>query len=215
MNKMKTLSNYLADLPFVAILRGIQTHECLAVSRILYDAGFRCIEIPLNSPAAINSIALLSKEMPEDCLLGAGTVMTTAQVNAVQAAGGKLIVMPHCDPEIIFHAKNVDLICAPGVATLSEAFASLKAGADALKLFPAESVPVSVLKAWRTVLPADAICLPVGGVKPDGMRGYVQAGANGFGLGSHLYKAGQSLLQVGDSADAFVRAWRALVPSSP
>ena len=131
--------------------------------------------------------------------------------DAVQAVGAKLIVMPHCDPEIICHAKKLDLFCAPGVATLNDAFAALKFGADALKLFPAESVPPSVLKAWRTVLPAEVICLPVGGVKPDGLRAYVQAGANGFGLGSNLYQAGQSPLQVGDSADAFVRAWRAIV----
>lgn len=204
------LANTFAELPLVAILRGIQNDECEAIATVLYDAGFRCIEVPLNSPNALRSIEILVKHLPADCLIGAGTVMTVTQVQAVQATGAGLIVMPHCDTVVIREAKALDMACAPGVATLTEAFAALAHGADALKLFPAESVAPTVLKAWRTVLPADAICLPVGGVKADSLFAYVEAGANGFGLGSHLYKAGQNRLQVGDSADAYARAWRAI-----
>lgn len=204
------LASYFAELPLVAILRGIQNHECEVIASVLYDAGFRCIEVPLNSPNALQSIAMLVKHLPSDCLVGAGTVMSVAQVTAVQATGAGLIVMPHSDVEVIRAAKAHGMICAPGVATLTEAFSALAEGADALKLFPAESVSPTALKAWRTVLPVDTICLPVGGVKADSLKAYVDAGANGFGLGSHLYKAGQNRLQVGDNADAYARAWRAL-----
>ncbi len=207
---MINLSNYLATLPFIAILRGVQTHEAVVIGSVLYDVGFRCIEIPLNSPNALLSIATLVQHLPKDCLIGAGTVMSPDDVRAVQEAGGRLTVMPHSDAAVISEAKDRNMICAPGVATLTEAFAAIQLGADAIKLFPAESVAPSVLKAWRTVLPKEAICLPVGGVKPDGLQAYADAGANGFGLGSNLYTAGQSAQQVADNADAYVRAWRAL-----
>jgi 2-dehydro-3-deoxyphosphogalactonate aldolase len=203
---MNILAQFLRDVPLVAILRGVQTHEVLAIAEGLYETGFRCIEIPLNSPNALESIALLVKELPDDCLIGAGTVLTPAQVQAVHAVGGQLIVMPHCDLDVIQAAKRLDLVCAPGVATLSEAFAALKAGADGLKLFPSESVPPSVLNAWRTVLPKDVICLPVGGVKPEGMQLYLGAGANGFGLGSNLYKPGHTAEQVKAHAQAYIAA---------
>nr|WP_315476997.1 2-dehydro-3-deoxy-6-phosphogalactonate aldolase [uncultured Undibacterium sp.] len=205
-----SLSSYLSPIPLIAILRGIQSSECVDVARTIYDAGFRCIEIPLNSPDAIASIALLAQHLPKDCLIGAGTVMTPDQVAAVHQAGGRLIVMPHADTAVIRAAKALNMLCTPGVATLTEAFAALHAGADALKLFPSESVPPSVLKAWRSVLPATTVCLPVGGVKPDGMQAYVDAGAQGFGLGSNLYKAGWNVEQVRANADAYVTAWRAL-----
>ena len=202
-----SLSSYLSPIPLIAILRGIQTNECLETARTIYDAGFRCIEIPLNSPNAIDSIALLAQHLPDDCLVGAGTVMTSEQVAAVHQVGGRLIVMPHADTAVILAAKSLSMLCTPGVASLTEAFAALQAGADALKLFPAESVPPSVLKAWRTVLPASTICLPVGGVKPDGMQAYVEVGAQGFGLGSNLYRAGWDVSQVRASADAYVATW--------
>jgi 2-dehydro-3-deoxyphosphogalactonate aldolase len=207
---MTNLSNYLADLPLIAILRGIHAHECLAISTVLYEAGFRCIEIPLNSPDAIRSIALLAQHLPDDCLIGAGTVLSRDHARAVHQAGGRLIVMPHADASVIRAAKDLRMICTPGVATLTEAFAAIQLGADAIKLFPSESVPPSVLKAWRSVLPKEIICLPVGGVKPDGLQVYLDAGANGFGLGSNLYTAGQSAQQVAENADAYVRAWRKL-----
>ncbi|MFZ6800813.1 2-dehydro-3-deoxy-6-phosphogalactonate aldolase [Undibacterium sp. Di24W] len=204
-----SLSTYLSPIPLIAILRGIQSRECVDIARTIYDAGFRCIEIPLNSPDAIASIALLVEHLPKDCLIGAGTVMTPDQVTAVHQTGGRLIVMPHADTSVIRAAKALNMLCTPGVATLTEAFAALHAGADALKLFPSESVPPSVLKAWHSVLPASTICLPVGGVKPDGMQVYVDAGAQGFGLGSNLYKAGWNAEQVRANADAYVVAWRA------
>ncbi len=195
------------SLPLIAILRGIQHHEVVEFGLALYAQGFRCIEVPLNSPNAIESIRLLVEALPADCCLGAGTVMTTNQVEQVYAAGGRLIVMPHSDSKIIHAAKRLDMSCAPGVATLTEAFAALEAGADAIKCFPSESVPPSVLKAWRSVLPSEVLCLPVGGVTPDAMAGYVKAGASGFGLGSNLYRAGDALAVVVQRAQDYVDAW--------
>lgn len=205
-----TLSDYMADLPLLAILRGIQNHECVAIADLLIESGFRCIEVPLNSPNAIDSIRLLAQRYSHDYLIGAGTVLSLQQVADVSQAGGRLIVMPHADEKIIRAAKQAKMICTPGVATLTEAFSAIENGADGLKLFPAESVAPTILKAWRTVLPATTMCLPVGGVKPDGMTAYLAAGANGFGLGSNLYRAGDSLAQVRQNAEAYVKAWRQL-----
>lgn len=205
---MHTLAHYLSDFPFIAILRGVQPHECIAIADVLVEAGFRAIEVPLNSPDAIRSIQLLAQHLPETCLVGAGTVLDVAQVKMVADVGGKLIVMPHADTAVIAESKLLQMLCTPGVATLTEAFAALHAGADGLKLFPSESVPPSVLKAWRTVLPADTICLPVGGIKADAMLAYIEAGARGFGLGSNLYRAGMSVAQVRDNALAYAHAWR-------
>lgn len=207
---MVSLKQSLSTLPLIAILRGIQNHEVVEYGRALYAQGFRCIEVPLNSPNAMESIRLLVEALPSDCSLGAGTVMTTAQVEQVYAAGGRLIVMPHSDSKIIDAAKKLGMCCAPGVATLTEAFAALEAGADAIKCFPSESVPPSVLKAWRSVLPTEVLCLPVGGVTPDAMSGYVKAGANGFGLGSNLYRAGDTIDVLKQHASDYVKAWTQL-----
>ena len=207
---MVSLKQSLSTLPLIAILRGIQNHEVVEYGRALYAQGFRCIEVPLNSPNAMESIRLLVEALPSDCSLGAGTVMTTAQVEQVDAAGGRLIVMPHSDSKIIDAAKKLGMCCAPGVATLTEAFAALEAGADAIKCFPSESVPPSVLKAWRSVLPTEVLCLPVGGVTPDAMSGYVKAGANGFGLGSNLYRAGDTIDVLKQHASDYVKAWTQL-----
>lgn len=204
---MISLKQSLSSLPLIAILRGIQNHEVLAYGRALYAQGFRCIEVPLNSPNAIESIRLLVEALPADCCLGAGTVMTTNQVEQVHSAGGRLIVMPHSDGKIIDAAKRLGMCCAPGVATLTEAFAAIEAGADAIKCFPSESVPPSVLKAWRSVLPADVLCMPVGGVTADAMDAYVKAGASGFGLGSNLYRAGDTIDAINLNAAAYVEAW--------
>ena len=198
------LSSYLLPIPLVAILRGIQTHECQAVVEILYESGIRCIEIPLNSPNALRSIELLAQRIPADCLLGAGTVLTSDALNDVANAGGQLIVMPHCDNQLIAQCAASGLFSIPGVATISEAFTALKHGANALKLFPADSVSPSALKNWRTVLPQQTICLPVGGIKPDNMEHYFKAGANGFGLGAALYQAGMSAEQVKQNAQKFI-----------
>jgi 2-dehydro-3-deoxyphosphogalactonate aldolase len=204
------LDTYLKDLPLIAILRGVTPDEIVAVGRALYDAGFRVIEIPLNSPQPYESIRRLTAELGESCLIGAGTVLTEAQVAEVDAAGGRLIVSPNANLAVIRASKAAGLVSAPGVATPSEGFAALDAGADSLKLFPAEQLGPAVVKAWRAVFPKELALLPVGGITPDNMGPYVAAGANGFGLGSALYKPGLSAAQVSANAQAFAAGWRAL-----
>ena len=207
---MMALRPYLARLPLIAILRGVRPDEVLAIGQTLVDAGFAIIEVPLNSPEPMESIRLLAQCFGADVLVGAGTVTTPAQVTEVAAAGGRIIVMPHGDAEVIRAAKAAQLICTPGIATPTEGFAALAAGADALKLFPAEMLTPKVLKAMRSVLPKGTLFLPVGGITPETMEAYVQAGAAGFGLGSALYKPGAGAEEVGRNARAFTTAWRAL-----
>ncbi|HEX2510098.1 MAG TPA: 2-dehydro-3-deoxy-6-phosphogalactonate aldolase [Microvirga sp.] len=206
----RTLRDYLADLPLVAILRGLRPEFAEETGHALVDAGFRIIEVPLNSPEPLRSIGTLARAMPADVLVGAGTVLDPDSADRVSDAGGRLVVMPHADVEVIRRAKELGAICTPGVATPTEAFAALKAGADAIKIFPAEGIPPHVLKAWRAVLPADAIMLPVGGIKPDTMPSYVASGANGFGLGSALFTPTMSVDEVARNARRFAEAWRAL-----
>ena len=204
------LDTYLKDLPLIAILRGVTPDEIVAVGRALHDAGFRVIEIPLNSPQPYESIRRLTAELGESCLIGAGTVLTEAQVAEVDAAGGRLIVSPNANLAVIRASKAAGLVSAPGVATPSEGFAALDAGADSLKLFPAEQLGPAVVKAWRAVFPKELALLPVGGITPDNMGPYVAAGANGFGLGSALYKPGLSAAQVSANAQAFAAGWAAV-----
>ncbi len=204
------LDTYLKDLPLIAILRGVTPDEIVPVGRALYDAGFRVIEIPLNSPQPFESIRRLTAELGESCLIGAGTVLTEAQVAEVDAAGGRLIVSPNANLAVIRASKAAGLVSAPGVATPSEGFAALDAGADSLKLFPAEQLGPAVVKAWRAVFPKELALLPVGGITPDNMGPYVAAGANGFGLGSALYKPGLTAAQVSANAQAFAAGWRAI-----
>jgi 2-dehydro-3-deoxyphosphogalactonate aldolase len=198
---------WLQPLPLVAILRGLTPQDALAVGTALVEAGLRTLEVPLNSPDPLQSIGLLAEAFGDTCLVGAGTVMTPAQVRDIAAVGGKLIVMPHADTTVIASAKQAGLVCAPGVSTMTEAFAALAAGADALKLFPAEQLPPPVLKAWLSVLPKGTALLPVGGITPDNMTPYVDAGARGFGIGSALYKPGLDAAEVGRRAHAFIDAW--------
>lgn len=193
----------------IAILRGVQPHEVAAIGLKLYEAGFRIIEVPLNSPEPFDSIRTLRNALPADCVIGAGTVLSTDQVAAVKRAGGEIIVMPHSDPAVISAAKQAGLACAPGVATVTEAFAALAAGADVLKMFPAEQLGPSVVKAWRAVISREVALLPVGGITPENLATFISAGASGFGLGSALYKPGLSAEQVGRNANQFVAAWRA------
>jgi len=200
----------LAALPLVAILRGIMPADAEAVARALHAAGFRLIEVPLNSPDPFESIARVRRALPADTLVGAGTVLSSDDVARLRAAGGELVVMPHADTEVIHAAKTAGRICLPGVATPTEAFAALEAGADALKLFPAEMIAPPVLKAMRAVLPKAVRLLPVGGITPDNMALYASAGANGFGLGSALYAPGTPPHQVAERARRFIDAWRAL-----
>ena len=187
----------------MAILRGLRPDEAVAVGQALADAGFRVLEVPLNSPQPMESIRRLADALGEHYLVGAGTVMTPAQVEQVAAAGGRLIVMPHADTAVIRAAKAAGMVCVPGVATPTEAFAAIAAGADGLKLFPAEQASPTVLKAWRAVLPPMLPVLPVGGISPDTMAPWVAAGAQGFGIGSALYAPGVEAEEVGRRARAF------------
>lgn len=198
---------WMQPLPLVAILRGLTPQEAPAIGAALAEAGFRILEVPLNSPQPLHSIELLARALGDRCLVGAGTVLTPAQVQDVANAGGRLIVMPHADTDVIASAHAMGLRCTPGVATPTEAFAALRAGADALKLFPAEQLPPAVLKAWRSVLPAGTGLLPVGGITPERMAAYRQAGAAGFGIGSALYAPGTPAAEVARRAHAFIDAW--------
>jgi len=200
----------MASLPLVAILRGIRPAEAEAIGRTLEDAGFGLIEVPLNSPDAFDSIARLRRVLGPATLVGAGTVSQITDVQRLQALAADLVVMPHADSAVIRAAKAAGLLCVPGVATPTEAFAALAAGADALKLFPAELVTPAVLKAWRAVLPATLQLLPVGGITPASLAPWCLAGASGFGLGSALYQPGCSPQAVAERAAAFVQAWRLL-----
>lgn len=194
----------------IAILRGVQPDQVLAVARALVDGGIRVIEVPLNSPRPFDSIRALSARVGAGALVGAGTVIDPADVARVKAAGGRLIVMPHADVAVIREAKHHGLTCIPGVATPTEAFAALAAGADALKMFPAEALPPGALKAWRAVLPRDTLVFAVGGMRPDNLAPYWEAGADGFGTGSNLYKPGASAQAVRDAAQAYARGIAAL-----
>ncbi|SHG71911.1 2-dehydro-3-deoxy-6-phosphogalactonate aldolase [Pollutimonas bauzanensis] len=193
---------FLDKFPLIAILRGVTPQEAVAIAEEVVNAGFGILEVPLNSPQPLASIELLAKRFP-DQLVGAGTVMSPDDVRAVAQAGGQLILMPHSDPAVVRQAKQSGLLCVPGVATPTEAFAALANGADALKLYPAEQIAPAVVKAWRAVVPSRHRLLPVGGITPDNMEGYLRAGANGFGLGSALYKAGMASMDVAANARAF------------
>ena len=205
-----TFADAMSTLPLVAILRGVKPEEATEIGEALVAEGFRLIEVPLNSPQPFASIQRLATALGSKAVVGAGTVLKPGDVDAVAEAGGSLIVMPHTDVAVIRRAKELKLTAMPGFATPSEAFAALNAGADALKLFPAEANPPQVLKAMKAVLPKSVAVLPVGGIVPESMAAFVEAGAGGFGLGSALYKPGASAAEVAAKAKAFVAAWRRL-----
>jgi 2-dehydro-3-deoxyphosphogalactonate aldolase len=207
---MNPLSEYLTPLPLIAVLRGLSPEEAPAVGDALVDSGFRILEVPLNSPRPFDSIRLLADRHGERCLIGAGTVLRADDVARVRAAGGRIVVMPHGDSAVIREAKAQGLLCVPGVATPTEAFAALDAGADGLKMFPAEGMPPAVLRAWRAVLPMDTLVFAVGGMKPDNLDAYWAAGADGFGTGSNLYKPGTAAGVVREVAAAFAMAVQGL-----
>ncbi|MET0125916.1 2-dehydro-3-deoxy-6-phosphogalactonate aldolase [Pseudomonas caspiana] len=204
------LKQALLENGLIAILRGLRPAEAPAIGDVLYQAGFRVIEVPLNSPQPYDSIRLLRQSLPADCLIGAGTVMTPEQVNLVKEAGGQVIVMPHSDAKVLRAAKEAGLFLSPGVATPNEAFAALAEGADVLKLFPAEQMSPAVVKAWLAVLPIGTALVPVGGITPDNMKAFLDAGVKGFGLGSGLFKPGMSVADVDERAHAYVAAWKQL-----
>jgi len=205
-----TLDDYLKPLPLVAVLRGITPDEVPAVAEALYAEGFRILEVTLNSPQPFDSIRRLADLHGSRCLVGAGTVIEVADVARVRDAGGRLIVMPHADTAVIREAKSLGMICLPGVATPTEAFAALAAGADALKMFPAEAMVPAALRAWRAVLPKTARVFAVGGIRPDNMAPWWAEGAAGFGTGSNLYKPGVAAAQVRSGAAAYAAAFDAL-----
>lgn len=197
----------MARLPLVAILRGVEPHEAEAIGGALIDAGFSMIEVPLNSPDPLASIETLSRRFGDDALIGAGTVLDSGAVRSVRDAGGKLIVSPNTDVTVIATAAAAGLVSLPGYFTPSEGFAALAAGATGLKLFPAEAATPKVLKAQRAVLPTDTPVLVVGGIAPDNMQPWRDAGAAGFGLGSALYKPGVTPAEVRDRAQRFAAAF--------
>jgi 2-dehydro-3-deoxyphosphogalactonate aldolase len=200
----------MKHLPLVAILRGLTAAEAPMVGRVLLDAGFSLLEVPLNRPGAIQAIGTLVAMAPVGVLVGGGTMLNTGHVDQVAAAGGRLFVAPDCKPEVIAHAMTAGMLCAPGVATPTEAFAALDAGAHALKIFPAEMVGTAGLKAMATVLPAGTPLWPVGGVTPSSMAAWRAAGATGFGIGSALYSPGVTEPELTRRAREFVAAWREL-----
>lgn len=202
--------SWLEACPLVAILRGVKPAEVVAIGEVLYEAGFRIIEVPLNSPDPLASIALLSGRFDDRVLVGAGTVLDARHVERIADAGGRLVVMPHADPKIVAAAKAQGLAVVPGFATPTEAFSVLAEGADALKLFPAEANPPRVLRAMKAVLPPGLPVLPVGSISPTNMAEYWAAGARGFGLGSALYKAGSHPDTVAANAAIFVSTARLL-----
>ncbi|GLQ72319.1 2-dehydro-3-deoxy-6-phosphogalactonate aldolase [Vibrio penaeicida] len=205
------LTRHLSQCGLVAILRGITPTDVLQYAKILVDEGISIIEVPLNSPDAIKSISILANDLGNDCLIGAGTVLTTIDIDEVESVGGRLIVMPHMDTELIEYAASKNLVVVPGVATPSEAFSALKVGATALKLFPAEQVLAAGLRAWKAILPKHVKVLPVGGITPSNMSEYRQSGASGFGLGSALYRAGIPHSEFAKNAKEFVAEWHRLV----
>lgn len=200
----------LAQLPLIAILRGLRPQDAETVIATLIEAGFNTIEVPLNSPEPFKSIEIAARKFGSSVLIGAGTVLNCDDVQRVHDAGGKLIISPNTDQAVIRAAKASGLISVPGASTPSEAFGALAAGADALKAFPAEALPPVVINAWRAVLPESVWLFPVGGISPDSMAPYLEKGANGFGLGSALFKPGFSTGEIKQRARQFVSAYSSI-----
>jgi len=196
-------------LPLVAILRGLQPERALEVARVLFDAGFRALEVPLNRPGAIAAIAAIVPQAPADACIGAGTVLDTAQVDTVGDTGATLIVSPHFDVAVVRRARERGMRTVPGVFTASEAFAAWRAGADALKIFPAEAMTHAGLTGLTTVLPSGLPLWPVGGIVPGNIADWRRAGATGFGLGGGLFKPEFSVADIAARARAYVDAWHA------
>lgn len=209
MSAKQQLHRYLDECPLIAIIRGVTPEEAEAIGDAVYEGGIRIIEVPLNSPRPLRSIEKLAERFGDRMLVGAGTVLTLTDVRDVRHAGGRIIISPNTNTDVITEAAGEGLISCPGYFTPSEAFAGIRAGATALKLFPAEGASPGVLKAHLAVLPKDIRVLVVGGIQPSNMRPWLDAGARGFGLGGGLYKPGQSPAETLDKARAYVAGVKA------
>ncbi len=210
MSHIAEFDDAFARLPLVAILRGVRPDEVEDIGGALIAAGITLIEVPLNSPDPFDSVATLARRFTGQAVIGAGTVLSVDQVDRVRGAGGTMIISPNANPTIIAASAAAGLVSLPGIATPSEAFAAIDAGATALKLFPAEAASPAVIKAMRAVLPKGTRILPVGGIDPAGMAPWYEAGAAGFGIGSALYAPGLTADEVGRRATRFVESWRAI-----
>lgn len=206
MTSLATFDAAFASCPLIAILRGVRPDEVVAIGEELVAAGFTLIEVPMNSPDPLDSVARLAEAVGDRAMIGAGTVLTVEHVAAMRDAGGRMVISPNTNLDVIRASAAAGLVSLPGIATPSEALAALDAGATALKLFPAEAASPVVLKAMRAILPKEVRVLPVGGIVPEGMAPWREAGAAGFGLGSALYKPGMTAAEVGANARAFVTA---------
>ena len=204
MTASELFRRYLDQCPLIAILRGVTPADAEALGDAVYEAGMRIIEVPLNSPEPLRSIELLANKFGDSVLVGAGTVLKASEVEAVRGAGGRIIVSPSTDVDVIAATARAGLVSSPGFFTPSEAFAAIGAGATALKLFPAEGASPAMLTAQLAVIPKDVPVMAVGGIKPDNMQPWLKAGAAGFGLGGGLYQPGQSAADTLDKARAYV-----------
>lgn len=202
------MNQYRDPSGLIAILRGLTPQDAVQVGEVLCEAGFEALEVPLNSPNPLESIGLLRKALPDDVRVGAGTVLTTSQVRAVHKAGAQLVVSPNTDPRVIEETVALGLDSCPGVATVSEAFTAVQAGARTLKVFPANQVGEEAVGAWRTVLPEDVELIPVGGVHAASLHSWVQKGATGFGIGSALYRPEVDVEHMRRTAQGLVAAWK-------
>ncbi len=205
MSAVADFRRYLAECPLIAILRGLTEERAVEIGEALVDAGVRIIEVPLNSPNPLAAIKILSAALGDKALIGAGTVLDSAHVAQVAQAGGRLIVSPNSNNAVIGQTLATGLASVPGIFTPTEAFAALAAGAHALKLFPAEAAGPSAVKALRTVLPSEAPLVIVGGITPELLPRYQEAGASGFGLGSGLYRPGDGAAEVHQRSRAYVK----------
>jgi 2-dehydro-3-deoxyphosphogalactonate aldolase len=209
MSAAELFHHYLGQCPLVAIIRGVRPDEAAAIGQAVHDAGIRIIEVPLNSPDPLRSIALLARKFGDEVLVGAGTVLKASEVRDVQAAGGRIIVSPNTNLDVVAASAAAGLVSSPGFFTPSEAFAAIGAGATALKLFPAEGASPAVMRAQLAVIPKDVPVMAVGGIKPDTMQPWLKAGAAGFGLGGGLYQPGQSAADTLAKARAYVAGLKA------
>lgn len=207
MTSQLALAQVLAEMPLIAILRGIKPNEAIPIAAALQGAGFLCVEVPLNSPGAHRSIESMRSRFDGKLLIGAGTVLSIVDVSASYTAGAQFIVSPNTNAAVIEATKRHELISIPGSLTPTEAFAAIEAGADALKLFPAENAAPAVLRALRAVIAKPMPIVPVGGITPANLRTWVDAGAAGVGIGSALYSAGNDVSHVQERAVTFVNAW--------